>query len=77
VLVNVTSVGSTSNADLEVYPTGSKPNRRTSNLNVRTGQTVPVLVLAKVGRDGQVSLSTSQGSMHVVLDVMGWVSSAQ
>jgi hypothetical protein len=75
VLVNVTSVGSTSNADLEVYPTGSKPNRRTSNLNVRTGQTVPVLVLAKVGRDGQITLSTSQGSMHVVIDVMGWVSS--
>ena len=76
VIVNVTSVASTTSADLEVYPTGSKPSRRTSNLNVRPRQTVPVLVLAKVGQGGQISLSTSQGSMHVVIDVVGWVSAA-
>ena len=51
--------------------------RRTSNLNVRRGQTVPVLALAKVGRDGRIALSTSSGSTHVVLDVVGWVRSGQ
>jgi hypothetical protein len=75
VLVNVTSVGSTTPADLEVYPAGSPPSRRTSNLNVVAGQTVPVLVVAKVGSNGKVALSTSQGSMHVVLDVVGWIAS--
>lgn len=75
VLVNVTSVGSTTSADLQVYPAGQRPARRTSNLNVRRGQTVPVLVAARVGDDGQIVLSTSQGSMHVVLDVVGYVRS--
>ena len=75
VLVNVTSVGSDASADLQVYPAGERPARRTSNLNVRRGQTVPVLVMVKVGRDGRIALSTSQGSMHVVLDVMGYVRS--
>ncbi len=73
VLVNVTSVSSSTHADLEVYPAGSPPARRTSNLNVLKGQTVPVLVVAKVGSNGKVALSTSQGSMHVVLDVVGWI----
>jgi len=77
VLVNVTSVGSTDTADLQVYPAGARPARRTSNLNVRAGQTVPVLVAVKVGRDGRVALSTSQGSTHVVLDVVGYVRTAQ
>lgn len=75
VLVNVTSVGSTTPADLQVYPAGQRPVRRTSNLNVRAGQTVPVLVAARVGADGKIVLSTSQGSMHVVLDVVGYVRS--
>jgi hypothetical protein len=77
VLLNVTSVGSDATADLQVYPAGEKPARRTSNLNVRRGQTVPVLVVAKVGRDGRIALSTSQGSMHVVLDVVGYVRAAR
>lgn len=77
VVVNVTSVGSSATADLQVYPVGAQPARRTSNLNVRRGQTVPVLVVAKVGRDGQIALSTSQGSTHAVLDVVGYVRSSR
>lgn len=73
VLMNVTSTQSSTRADLQVYPAGAKPERRTSSLNVRAGQDVPALVLAKVGRDGKVVLSTSQGEMHVVFDVLGWV----
>ena len=37
---------------------------------------VPVLVLAKIGRDGKVAVSTSSGSTHVVFDVVGYVRSA-
>ncbi len=76
VLVNVTSTRSTTPADLQVHPAGDRPARRTSNLNVQRGQTVAVLVLAKVGRDGSITLSTSQGQMDVVLDVVGYVRSA-
>ena len=75
VLLNVTSTRSTKVADLQVFPTGERPARRTSNLNVGAGQDAGTLVLAKVGRDGSITLSTSQGAMDVVLDVMGWVSS--
>lgn len=75
VLVNVTSTRSTTSADLQVHPAGERPARRTSNLNVRRSQTVAVLVLAKVGRDGRITLSTSQGEMDVVLDVVGYVRS--
>jgi len=75
VLVNVTSTRSTTPADLQVHPAGQRPTTRTSNLNVRRGQTVAVLVLAKVGRDGSITLSTSQGQMDVVLDVVGYVRS--
>jgi hypothetical protein len=73
VLVNVTSTRSTTAADLQVYPAGSQPTDRTSNLNVRREQTRAVLVLAKVGRDGRITLSTSHGAMDVVLDVVGYV----
>lgn len=76
VLVNVTSTGSTTAADLQVYPAGARPATRTSNLNVRPRQSVAVLVLVKVGRDGRITLSTSQGQMDVVLDVVGYVRSA-
>jgi len=45
-------------------------------VNVRRGQTVPVLVQAKVGRDGKVAVSTSPGSTRGVFDVVGYVRSA-
>jgi hypothetical protein len=74
VLLNVTGTRATDTADLQVYPAGLAPARRTSNLNIRRGQDVGTLVLATVGRDGSITLSTSQGQMDVVLDVAGWVS---
>ena len=73
VLVNVTSVGSTDEADLQVTAAGAAPSRRTSNLNVRAGQTVPVLVLVELGDDGDIAFTTSQGRMDVVVDVVGYV----
>jgi hypothetical protein len=44
-----------------------------SNLNFVANQTIPNLVIAKVGTNGQVEFyNGSSGTTHVVVDVMGW-----
>ena len=43
-----------------------------SNLNYVPGQTVPNMVIAKVGDGGKVSLFTNAGTTHLIVDVMGW-----
>lgn len=73
VLVNATVTGVTRRADLQLHPAGQRPAVRTSNLNAVAGQTVAVLATVPVGTDGRITLSLSQGSSHVVLDVLGWV----
>ena len=71
VALNVTATGPTSASYLTVYPTGaSRPTA--SNLNFVAGQTVPNMVIATVGADGQVSIFNSQGDVNVVVDVLGW-----
>jgi hypothetical protein len=73
VVVNVTGVGSTTNADLQLAPAGQVPAVRTSNLHLRPGEAIATLAIVKLGTDGRVALSTSQGETHVVLDVVGYV----
>jgi len=54
-----------------LFPTGlALPTA--SNLNYAAGQTVPNMVLAKVGAGGQVSIFTSAGCPNVIVDVVGW-----
>ncbi|MDQ6948263.1 MAG: hypothetical protein M3256_18865 [Actinomycetota bacterium] len=66
-----TATGPTSTSFLSVWPTGEvRPNA--SNLNVVSGQTVPYLVIAKVGAGGQVSVYNNAGSTHLIIDVAGW-----
>jgi len=72
VALNVTVTGSSGPGNVEVYPTGQKPGMRTSNLNYKTGMTVPVLVQSGVGSAGSVSLSVVAGTAQVVVDVLGW-----
>src|SRR5262249_29050607 len=43
-----------------------------SNLNFRTGEVVPNLVLAPVGAGGRVRLNSFAGTVDVVADVVGW-----
>ena len=43
-----------------------------SNLNFVANQTVPNLVIAKLGANGQVSLFNSSGSTDIVADIVGW-----
>ena len=71
VVLNVTVTGPTAPGFVTIWPTGgNRPN--TSNLNFVPGQTIPNLVIAKVGTGGKVSLFNSSGSTNLVADVVGW-----
>ncbi len=70
-VLNVTATQPSTAAHLTVFPTGTVAPLA-SNLNVLAGQTVPNLVVAKVGSDGKVSVYNSSGTTHVVFDVDGW-----
>lgn len=71
VLLNVTVTQPAAAGHVTVFPTGAaRPN--SSNLNFLAGQTVPNLVLVKVGAGGGVQVA-SAAATHVVADVVGWV----
>ena len=73
VVLNITATGPTAAGFVTVYPTGeAKP--LASNLNFTAGQTVPNLVIAKVGQGGQISIYNDTGSTHLIADVAGWFS---
>ena len=72
VVLNVTVTQPSVGGFLTVYPFGeSRP--MASNLNFVAGQTVPNLVIAKVGSDGKVNLYNAAGNTHVIADVGGLV----
>ena len=75
VVLNVTATESTSGSYLTAWPDGSA-RPLASNLNWATGQTVPNLVVVKVGPNGVVNLYNNQGSVHLIADVAGWYGSA-
>jgi hypothetical protein len=43
-----------------------------SDLNWVNGETVPNLVVVKLGSTGKIDLFNSVGSVNVVIDVVGW-----
>ena len=43
-----------------------------SNLNFGPGQTIPNLVVVKLGTGGKFSVYNAQGLTHVIADVVGW-----
>jgi len=72
VVLNVTATQPTANGYLTVYPDGTT-RPLASNLNFSTGQTVPNLVIAPVGADGDVDLyNGSLGTVQLVADVSGY-----
>jgi hypothetical protein len=73
VAVNVTAVNPTASSYLSVFPTGS-PRPTASNLNFDKGQTVPNMVVAKLGTGGKVNVYNAAGSTDVLFDVAGWYS---
>jgi hypothetical protein len=71
VVLNVTAVTPTTQSYLTVWPTG--PGRPlASNLNYTAGQTVPNLVVVRVGLGGKISLYNHDGTVDLVADVAGW-----
>ena len=71
VALNVTATQPTATSFLTVYPAGAaRPNA--SNVNVVRSQTVPNMVIVPVGADGKVTVFNNSGSVHVVIDVLGW-----
>jgi len=71
VVLNVTATSPTANGFITVWPSGTA-RPLSSNLNFVPGQTVPNLVIVKVGGDGKVAIFNSAGSTDVVADVYGW-----
>jgi len=75
VVVNVTAVDPSANSWATVWPTGeARPNA--SSLNYVANQTVPNLVIAKVGSNGKISIYNFLGAAHFVVDILGYMSSA-
>jgi uncharacterized protein (DUF1501 family) len=71
VVMNVTAIDPTAAGYLTVWPSGeSMPN--TSSLNFSARQTIPNLVVAKVGKSGRVSMFNAAGTTHVAVDVVGY-----
>ena len=72
VIANVTATNTTAWGFLSAWPAGSaRPT--SSNLNFLPGQTVPNLVMLKLGAGGQLSIFNGLGSANVIVDVMGYV----
>ena len=71
VVLNITVTGGTAASHLTVWPAGvAKPTA--SSLNWNAGQTVPNLVVVKVGDGGLASIFNNSGNAHVIADVVGW-----
>ena len=71
VVLNVTAVGPASLGWLVAWPAG-EAMPLASSLNFGTGQTVPNLVVVKVGAGGIVNLYNGGGALDVVADVQGY-----
>ncbi len=71
VVINVTATEPTASSYLTVWPT-STPQPDASNLNFTPGQTIPNLVIAQVGTNGQININNYTGTTHLIIDVMGW-----
>jgi hypothetical protein len=71
VVLNVTVTAPTAAGNLRVWPSETALPMA-SNLNFVPGQTIPNLVIAKLGANGKVSIYNSAGSTQVVADVVGW-----
>jgi hypothetical protein len=75
VVMNTTAVSPSVDSHLTVYPTGvTLPD--SSNLNYTAGQTVPNLVIVKLGTGGasagKDAIYNNAGNVNVIGDVNGW-----
>ncbi|MEV8627181.1 FlgD immunoglobulin-like domain containing protein [Streptomyces sp. NPDC051079] len=75
VVLNVTATEPTAPGYLSVYPSGA-PRPSVSNVNFAAGQTVPNLVVVPVGQDGKITFYNHSGSVHLVVDAVGYFGGA-
>lgn len=73
VVMNVTAVQPTAGGYLTVWPAG-QTRPLASSLNFPAGATVPNLVISKIGTNGKVGIFNANGNTHVVVDVVGYLS---
>jgi hypothetical protein len=71
-VLNVTVTNPSTSSWLTVWPTGAA-QPFASDLNFVAGQTVPNLVIAKLGTEGSINMATGGGGTDVVVDVVGFV----
>jgi hypothetical protein len=71
VVANVTVTNTTGASYLTVWPDGTA-QPIASDLNWVAGETVPNLVVAKLGSDGAVDIYNYSGSTDVIVDVEGY-----
>jgi hypothetical protein len=75
-LYYLSTTGTTAAGYVTAWPTGSsRPNA--SNINFVAAQTIPNLVIAKVGSGGKISLFNSAGSTDLIVDAVGWLPAVQ
>jgi hypothetical protein len=75
VVFNTTVTGPTTDGHITVFPFPPPPPLA-SNLNFVPGQTVPNLVMVKVGDAGKIGFYNSNGCTHLVIDAFGAFTSA-
>jgi hypothetical protein len=71
VVLNVTATAPSTAGYFTVYPAGAALPFA-SDVNFLYGQSVPNLVVVKVGPSGDVNVFNRIGNVHLVVDVVGW-----
>lgn len=72
VLLNVTTVGATAPTHISLVPEDPGAPPGTSNLNPVPGPARANLVAVPVGADGKIRIYNHAGSIHIIVDVMGY-----
>jgi hypothetical protein len=72
VVLNVTGVGASSASYLTVFPGDASSTPVVSDLNLAPGDTLPNLVVVRLGADGRLKIYNNLGSVDVLADVFGW-----
>ncbi len=72
VILNITATEATAATYVTVWPTG-EPRPNASVLNVSAGEDVANMITAALSADGRVDLYNSQGTVHLIADVAGYL----
>jgi len=74
-LTGVNNLGASATTFVSVTPDPAVPSAlpATSNLNLTRGQIKPNLVIVPVGSDGTISIFNEAGSVHLLVDIVGYL----